>query len=62
MDSSQTYFVELQHCEQKSIPWAILFGSEELENGKLKLRNVETRDEEEISREDLASILSSKTS
>jgi len=39
-----------------------LFGSEELENGKLKLRNVETRDEEEISREDLASILSSKTS
>jgi len=53
---------ELQHCEQKCIPWAILFGSEELENGKLKLRNVETRDEEEISREDLASILSSKTS
>ena len=61
-NETQIYFIELQHCEQKCIPWAILFGSEELENGKLKLRNVETRDEEEISREDLASILSSKTS
>ena len=61
-DDTQIYFIELQHCEQKCIPCAILFGSEELENGKLKLRNVETRDEEEISREDLASILSSKTS
>ena len=52
--------LELQHCEQKCIPWAILFGSEELDNGKLKLRNVETREEEEIEREELSSIMSSK--
>ena len=51
---------ELQHCEAKSIEWVVLFGSSEIENGKLKIRNVSTREEQEIERANLAEVIRSK--
>lgn len=40
--------VQLQHCEEYSIPYAVVFGDSELERGVVKLREVSTRNEEEI--------------
>lgn len=44
---------QLQHCEENEIPWAVVIGEGEIANGIVKLRNVVTRQEEEIKREDL---------
>lgn len=44
---------QLQHCEENEIPWAVVIGEGEIANGVVKLRNVVTRQEEEIKREDL---------
>ena len=65
---------ELQHCEvsfacrekyyqkfqEKNIPWVVLFGSDELERGVLKVRNVQSREETEIERATLAEYIRSK--
>lgn len=40
--------VQLQHCEEHGIPFALVLGDSELERGVAKLRDVTTRNEEEI--------------
>lgn len=44
---------QLQHCEENEIPWAIIIGEGEVAKGVVKLRDVITRQEEEIKRDDL---------
>lgn len=39
---------QLQYCEGRGIPWAIILGESELQRGVLKLRNIHTREECEI--------------
>lgn len=43
--------VQLQHCEERQIPLVLILGDSELERGVVKLRNVLTREEAEVSRE-----------
>lgn len=45
--------VQLQHCEERQIPLVLILGDSELERGVVKLRNVLTREEAEVSREKL---------
>uniref|UniRef100_A0A034WFZ7 histidine--tRNA ligase n=1 Tax=Bactrocera dorsalis TaxID=27457 RepID=A0A034WFZ7_BACDO len=40
--------VQLQYCEENQIPYAVVFGDSELSKGVVKLREVSTRKEEEI--------------
>lgn len=44
---------QLQYCEEQSIPLAIILGESELERGVVKLREVTTRKEEEIPRNNI---------
>merc|ERR1712200_182365 len=46
---------QLQYCEENSIPLAVMVGTSELEKGVVKLRDVATRAETEVTREDLVS-------
>lgn len=46
--------VQLQHCEEYGIPYAVVFGDAELERGVVKLREVFSRKEEEVSLSGLA--------
>lgn len=46
--------VQLQHCEEAGIPFAVLIGDSELDRGVVKLREVISRKEEEISLDSLA--------
>lgn len=39
---------QLQYCEARGIPWAVVIGETELQKGVVKLRNIETREEVEI--------------
>ncbi|CRK90541.1 CLUMA_CG004245, isoform A, partial [Clunio marinus] len=39
---------QLQHCEEYQIPFALVLGDSELERGVVKLRDVVTRQEEEV--------------
>lgn len=45
--------VQLQHCEENGIPLALVLGDSELARGVVKLREVTTRAEEEISVDNL---------
>lgn len=45
--------VQLQHCEENEIPWAVIIGEGEVASGVVKLRNVISRQEEEVKRENL---------
>lgn len=40
--------VQLQHCEEHGIPYAVVFGDAELERGVVKLREVFSRKEDEV--------------
>lgn len=46
--------VQLQYCEERAIPLAIIIGQSELERGVVKLRNVATREEVEVPRGQLS--------
>lgn len=46
--------VQLQHCEEHGIPYAVVFGDTELDRGVVKLREVFSRKEEEVSIDNLA--------
>lgn len=37
---------QLQYCEERQIPWTLIVGERELEQGCVKLRNVVTREEQ----------------
>ncbi|UYV64263.1 HARS [Cordylochernes scorpioides] len=57
---------QFQTCESRGIPWAIVIGESELQNGTVKLRRVADRNEREIQRnnlvEELKTILPSESS
>jgi len=44
---------QLQHCEEMAIPFAVVIGSSEIEKGVVKIRNVVTREEFEVPRENM---------
>ncbi|KAL1432766.1 hypothetical protein MTO96_012971 [Rhipicephalus appendiculatus] len=44
---------QLQYCEERSIPLAIIIGESELQKGVVKLRKVATREEFEVPRDKL---------
>lgn len=46
--------VQLQYCEENQIPYAIVLGDGELERGVVKLREINSRKEEEVPLESLA--------
>lgn len=46
--------VQLQYCEEYSIPYAVVFGDTELDRGVVKLRDVASREEVEVQLADLA--------
>jgi histidyl-tRNA synthetase len=48
---------QLQYCEENQIPFCIVIGSGEIESGIVKLRNVATREEETIKRDELVNEL-----
>ncbi|XP_060532286.1 histidine--tRNA ligase, cytoplasmic isoform X2 [Cylas formicarius] len=41
---------QLQYCEERSIPFAVILGESEIQKGVVKLRNVSTREEIEVKR------------
>ncbi|XKL60195.1 hypothetical protein PGB90_001211 [Kerria lacca] len=46
---------QLQYCEEYKVPFAVIIGERELEQGIVKIRNISTREEEDIVRENLVS-------
>lgn len=46
--------VQLQHCEEAGIPFAVVFGDSEFDRGVVKLREVSSRNEKEVPLETLA--------
>lgn len=36
---------QIQYCEEYKIPYAIVFGNDEIERGTVKIRNIQTREE-----------------
>lgn len=51
---------QLQYCEENGIPFALIIGESELEKGIVKLRSVESREELEVKRSDLAATIKEK--
>jgi len=51
------FLSQLQYCEEHGIPFAVVLGSNEIEKGIVKLRNVATKEETEIQREDIVAEL-----
>lgn len=54
--------VQLQYCEEHQIPLVLILGDSELERGVIKLRNVQTREEVEVTRENLVQELTDRIS
>ncbi|CEF63792.1 Histidine--tRNA ligase, cytoplasmic [Strongyloides ratti] len=48
---------QLQYCEEKAIPYAIIIGQREIEEGVVKVRNVVNREENDVKLNDLSSKL-----
>lgn len=44
---------QLQHCEENGIPLAVVLGESELKRGVVKIRNITSREEREVQRNDL---------
>ena len=53
---------QLQYCEEEQIPFAIIIGESELQQGVVKLRTVQTREEVDVPRDQLISELKSRLS
>lgn len=51
---------QLQYCEENGIPLAVIIGESELQKGVVKLRSIETREEVEVARTELASEIISR--
>ena len=51
---------QLQYCEENGIPFAVIIGESELQKGVVKLRDIQTRDETEIARDELVAAIVSK--
>ena len=52
---------QLQYCEENHIPFAIIIGQSELEQGIVKLRTISTREEAEIPRDKFLNIFKRRT-
>ncbi|XP_061092753.1 histidine--tRNA ligase isoform X3 [Conger conger] len=52
---------QLQHCEDSGIPLVAILGEQELKDGVVKLRNVATREEVDVSRADLVEEVKNRT-
>lgn len=48
---------QLQHCEERGIPYALVLGDSEIERGVVKLREVSSREEVELPLNDLVNEL-----
>ncbi|XP_061378966.1 histidine--tRNA ligase, cytoplasmic isoform X1 [Danaus plexippus] len=53
---------QLQHCEENGIPLAVILGESELKRGLVKIRNIATRQEDEVPREKLVEELKNRIS
>ena len=53
---------QLQYCEEEKIPFAIIIGESELQQGVVKLRTVATREEVDVPRDQLIDELKSRLS
>jgi len=51
---------QLQYCEENGIPFAVIIGESELQKGVVKLRDIATREETEVARDDLAKTILSR--
>lgn len=51
---------QLQYCEENGIPLAVIIGESELAAGIVKLRVIATREETEVKRSELASVIKEK--
>ncbi|XP_059061954.1 histidine--tRNA ligase, cytoplasmic-like isoform X1 [Achroia grisella] len=51
---------QLQHCEDSCIPLAVVLGESELKRGMVKIRDIVSRQEEEVQREDLVKELNAR--
>ena len=51
---------DLQSCESRNIPWGIVFGEREIEEGIVLLRSITSREEEKVARSDLVKVLKEK--
>lgn len=52
--------VQLQHCETNGIPLAVVLGDSELERGVVKLRDIASRQEEEVDVTKLADVIKNR--
>ncbi|KAK9508970.1 hypothetical protein O3M35_006397 [Rhynocoris fuscipes] len=50
---SPKLLAQLQHCEERGIPLVIILGEDELKRGVVKVRNVTSREEVEVERDNL---------
>ncbi|XP_040571937.1 histidine--tRNA ligase, cytoplasmic isoform X2 [Lepeophtheirus salmonis] len=48
---------QLQYCEENEIPFAVIIGESELQNGTVKLRRISNREETEVPRSELTDII-----
>lgn len=48
---------QFQYCQDEGIPYAVVFGPDELQNGQVKIRNAETREETVVPRAELVAKL-----
>ena len=53
---------QLQYCEDNGIPLAVIIGESELQKGVVKLREIATREETEVPREELVAKIVGKRS
>ncbi|XP_054715969.1 histidine--tRNA ligase, cytoplasmic-like isoform X2 [Uloborus diversus] len=53
---------QLQYCESRGIPWAIIIGESELQKGVVKLRDIDTREEVEVPRNKLIEEIKKRSS
>merc|ERR1712107_894521 len=51
---------QLQYCEEQGIPLAIVLGESEIAAGVVKLRNIATREEAEVKRDEMLQAIKSK--
>lgn len=50
---SPKVLLQFQHCEENNIPFALIIGKSELERGVVKIKELSTRNEEEVPVDDV---------
>jgi len=57
-DSSAKFDKQLKYADKKNIPFVIIIGPEEIEQNKIRIKNMKTGDQELVTRDSLISFLS----